>query len=328
MDITGIIKNELKTQAAAILKMADRLDASALQQAYQFLADCKGKVVLTGLGKSGIIARKISATLASTGTASIFLHAAEGLHGDLGMVQSADVVIAVSKSGAGSELISIIPFLKFVKTPLIAFTGNASSPLAEAADVALDCSVPQDSEPLGMIPTSSTTVALALGDAFAIALLKGRNFSLQDFARFHPGGSIGKQLLLKVQDLMHTNEDLPRVNSDAQMDEAILSMTSGKLGCTAVTDGDGKLLGIVTDGDLRRQLQIHPQGLLQQSVTQCMTAHPKRLKPSDLALAALKLMQEHSITMLPVVDDDDKVVGMLHMHDLIRAGVVSQTLSG
>ena len=328
MDITGIIKNELKTQAAAILKMADRLDASALQQAYQFLADCKGKVVLTGLGKSGIIARKISATLASTGTASIFLHAAEGLHGDLGMVQSADVVIAVSKSGAGSELISIIPFLKFVKTPLIAFTGNASSPLAEAADVALDCSVPQDSEPLGMIPTSSTTVALALGDAFAIALLKGRNFSLQDFARFHPGGSIGKQLLLKVQDLMHTNEDLPRVNSDAQMDEAILSMTSGKLGCTAVTDGDGKLLGIVTDGDLRRQLQIHPQGLLQLSVTQCMTAHPKRLKPSDLALAALKLMQEHSITMLPVVDDDDKVVGMLHMHDLIRAGVVSQTLSG
>ncbi|NLK49887.1 MAG: KpsF/GutQ family sugar-phosphate isomerase [Candidatus Cloacimonetes bacterium] len=328
MDITGIIKNELKTQAAAILKMADRLDASALQQAYQFLADCKGKVVLTGLGKSGIIARKISATLASTGTASIFLHAAEGLHGDLGMVQSADVVIAVSKSGAGSELISIIPFLKFVKTPLIAFTGNASSPLAEAAHVALDCSVPQDSEPLGMIPTSSTTVALALGDAFAIALLTGRNFSLQDFARFHPGGSIGKQLLLKVQDLMHTNEDLPRVNSDAQMDEAILSMTSGKLGCTAVTDGDGKLLGIVTDGDLRRQLQIHPQGLLQLSVTQCMTAHPKRLKPSDLALAALKLMQEHSITMLPVVDDDDKVVGMLHMHDLIRAGVVSQTLSG
>ncbi len=328
MDITSIIKNELKTQAAAILKMADRLDASALQQAYQLLADCKGKVVLTGLGKSGIIARKISATLASTGTASIFLHAAEGLHGDLGMVQSADVVIAVSKSGAGSELISIIPFLKFVKTPLIAFTGNASSPLAEAADVALDCSVPQDSEPLGMIPTSSTTVALALGDAFAIALLKGRNFSLQDFARFHPGGSIGKQLLLKVQDLMHTNEDLPRVNSDAQMDEAILSMTSGKLGCTAVTDADGKLLGIVTDGDLRRQLQIHPQGLLQQSVTQCMTAHPKRLKPTDLALAALKLMQEHSITMLPVVDEDDKVVGMLHMHDLIRAGVVSQTMSG
>ncbi|NLO11776.1 MAG: KpsF/GutQ family sugar-phosphate isomerase [Candidatus Cloacimonetes bacterium] len=328
MDITGIIKNELKTQASAILKMADRLDASALQQAYQFLADCKGKVVLTGLGKSGIIARKISATLASTGTASIFLHAAEGLHGDLGMVQSADVVIAVSKSGAGSELISIIPFLKFVKTPLIAFTGNASSPLAEASDVALDCSVPQDSEPLGMIPTSSTTVALALGDAFAIALLKGRNFSLQDFARFHPGGSIGKQLLLKVQDLMHTDEDLPRVNSDAQMDEAILSMTSGKLGCTAVTDQNGKLLGIVTDGDLRRQLQIHPQGLLQQSVTQCMTAHPKRLKPSDLALAALKLMQEHSITMLPVVDEDDKVVGMLHMHDLIRAGVVSQTMSG
>ena len=328
MDITGIINNDLKTQASAILKMADRLDASALQQAYQFLADCKGKVVLTGLGKSGIIARKISATLASTGTASIFLHAAEGLHGDLGMVQSADVVIAVSKSGAGSELISIIPFLKFVKTPLIAFTGNASSPLAEASDVALDCSVPQDSEPLGMIPTSSTTVALALGDAFAIALLKGRNFSLQDFARFHPGGSIGKQLLLKVQDLMHTDEDLPRVNSDAQMDEAILSMTSGKRGCTAVTDQNGKLLGIVTDGDLRRQLQIHPQGLLQQSVTQCMTAHPKRLKPSDLALAALKLMQEHSITMLPVVDEDDKVVGMLHMHDLIRAGVVSQTLSG
>ncbi|HPN41475.1 MAG TPA: KpsF/GutQ family sugar-phosphate isomerase [Candidatus Cloacimonadota bacterium] len=322
MNIKAGIVQELKTEADAILKMAARLDEQAVETAFELLSGCEGKVVLTGVGKTGIIARKISATLASTGTASIFLHAAEGIHGDLGMIQSSDVVIAISNSGSGTELISIIPFLKFIGTPLIAFTGNMNSTLAEAADVALDCSVPQEYEPLGMVPTSSTTVALALGDAFAIALLKSRNFSLNDFARFHPGGSIGKKLILKVSDLMHSGPELPVVEGSASMKDAILEMTSGKLGCTAVTDAKEILLGILTDGDLRRQLQIHPDGLLNLPVRECMTPNPKRLRPTDLAVSALRLMEDHSITMLPVVDDQDKVLGMLHMHDLVRAGVV------
>lgn len=322
MNIKDGIVQELKKEADAILKMASKLDEQAVEAAYDLLYRCEGKVVLTGVGKTGIIARKISATLASTGTASIFLHAAEGIHGDLGMIQSSDVVIAVSNSGSGTELLSIIPFLKFIGTPLIAFTGNMNSTLAEAADVTLDCSVPQEYEPLGMVPTSSTTVALALGDAFAIALLKSRNFSLNDFARFHPGGSIGKKLILKVGDLMHQGTDLPVVDSSALMKDAILEMTTGKLGCAAVTDREGHLLGILTDGDLRRQLQLHPEGLLSLPVTDCMTAHPKRLIPGELAVSALRLMEDHSITMLPVVDADERVVGMLHMHDLVRAGVV------
>jgi len=322
MNIKAGIVEELRTEADAILKMAARLDEEAVEQAFELISRCEGKVVLTGVGKTGIIARKISATLASTGTASIFLHAAEGIHGDLGMIQSSDVVIAVSNSGTGSELLSIIPFLKFIGTPLIAFTGNMSSTLAEAADVALDCSVPQESEPLGMVPTSSTTVALALGDAFAIALLKDRNFSLNDFARFHPGGSIGKKLILKVKDLMHSGPELPSVPASATMKDAILQMTSGKLGCTAVTDDEGLLLGIVTDGDLRRLLQSHPEGLLGLPVLECMTAKPKHLHPEELAVSALRLMEDFSITMLPVVDDGDRVLGMLHMHDLVKAGVV------
>jgi len=207
VDIKTQIISSLKTASDAILRMAERLDEAAVERAFELIRNCEGKVVLTGVGKSGIIARKISATLASTGTASIFLHAAEGIHGDLGMIQSHDLVIAVSNSGMGSELISLIPFLKFIGTPLIAFTGNMQSTLAEAADVALDCSVAKDAEPLGMIPTASTTVALALGDAFAVALLKSRNFSLNDFARFHPGGSIGKKLILKIKDLMHQGEN-------------------------------------------------------------------------------------------------------------------------
>lgn len=322
MDVKALITEELTKEANAILKMASRLDESSVQQAFRLLFECKGKVVLTGLGKTGIIARKISATLASTGTPSIFLHAAEGIHGDLGMIQDTDVVIAVSNSGSGSELLQIIPFLKLIGAPLIAFTGKMDSPLAEDADVVLDCSVSNDSDALGMIPTSSTTVSLALGDAFAIALLKSHNFSIRDFARFHPGGVIGKKLLLKVQDLMHQGDELPLVGENATMSQAILIMTSGKLGCVAVTDVRGKLLGIITDGDLRRQLQIHPEELLKQRVKLCMTANPKSLKPNDLAVTALKFMEDHSITMLPIVDDDAIVVGMLHTHDLIRAGVV------
>jgi arabinose-5-phosphate isomerase len=322
MTIKDEIVHELALEAQAILRLQNQLEAGDLEQAFAYLCECTGKVVLTGVGKTGIIARKISATLASTGTTSIFLHAAEGIHGDLGMLQSNDVIVAISHSGQSAELIAIIPFIKFIGIPLIAITGNISSPLAEAADAVLDCSVPDGFDALGLIPTASTTAALALGDALAVTLLKHRNFSLYDFARFHPGGSIGKKLLLKVQDLMHSGEALPIVRSDASMSDAILEMTSKKLGCTAVMDENGLLVGIITDGDLRRQLQIRNSSFLNLRADECMTAQPKTAHPSDLAAATLNLMEQHQITMLPVVDESNHPVGMLHMHDLIRAGVV------
>lgn len=322
MSIKDDIVNELALEAEAILRLEHQLDATELDKALSFLSECTGKVVLTGVGKTGIIARKISATLASTGTTSIFLHAAEGIHGDLGMLQSNDVIMAISHSGQSAELIAIIPFIKFIGIPLIAITGNPNSSLAEAADAVLDCSVPHEYEALGLIPTASTTAALALGDALAVTLLKRRNFTLHDFARFHPGGSIGRRLLLKVGDLMHSGESLPIVSADACMSDTILEMTSKKLGCTAVTDELGKLAGIITDGDLRRQLQIRDASFLNLRAAECMTKGPKTAHPDDLAAATLNLMEKHQITMLPVVDSENRPVGMLHMHDLIRAGVV------
>ena len=322
MNISEIVKSELKLEASAILKVAEQLDNKAIEHAYELLCNCKGKVVLTGIGKTGIIARKISATLASTGTTSIFLHAAEGIHGDLGMISKEDVVIAVSNSGNSQELISIIPFLKFNHVPIIALTGSLTSQLAKSADVVLDCNVPSEFEPLGLVPTSSTTVALAVGDALAIALLRHKNFQVQDFARFHPGGTIGKKLLLRVADLLHIGEELPIVTDTATMSEAIMEMTSKKLGCTAVIDIALKLSGMITDGDLRRQLHIKGNELLSYSAGACMTANPKHLHPEELAVNALNLMERHKITMLPVVNNHLEPVGMLHMHDLIKAGVI------
>ncbi len=322
MNIHTIIVDELKKEASAILRVAEQLDEASLELAFKLLCDCRGKVVLTGMGKAGIIARKISATLASTGTTSIFLHAAEGIHGDLGMIDQGDVVIAVSNSGNTQELISIIPYLKFNQIPIIALTGEVDSQLAQHSEVVLNCNVPKEYEPLGLVPTSSTTVALAVGDALAIALLRHKNFQLKDFARFHPGGTIGKKLLLRVADLMHRGEELPQVNAEARMSEAIMEMTGKKLGCTAVCDEAGKLCGMITDGDLRRQLQTKGETLLSYPAVDCMTRNPKYLTPDILAIDALNLMESHKITMLPVVDNDLVTVGMLHMHDLIRAGII------
>lgn len=322
MNVYSTIIEEVKKEASAILRVAEQLSEPSVEHAFKLLSACKGKVVLTGMGKAGIIARKISATLASTGTTSIFLHAAEGIHGDLGMIDKGDVVIAVSNSGNTQELISIIPYLKFSQIPIIALTGEVDSQLAQNSEVVLNCNVPKEYEPLGLVPTSSTTVALAVGDALAIALLRHKNFQLMDFARYHPGGTIGKKLLLRVSDLMHSNDELPLVNVSAKMSEVIMEMTGKKLGCTAVTDNDGILTGMITDGDLRRQLQSKGDSLLSYSASQCMTSNPKHLRPEILAIDALNLMESHKITMLPVVDENLYPVGMLHMHDLIRAGVL------
>jgi arabinose-5-phosphate isomerase len=322
MKIFETIKEELIKEASAITSVAEALSPSEVELAFKLLRDCRGKVVVTGIGKAGIIARKISATLASTGTTSIFLHAAEGIHGDLGMLSRQDLVLAVSNSGNTPEMLAIIPFIKFIGIPLISITGNADSQLAKASDAVLCTKIDAALEPLGMVPTASTTVALALGDALAIALLKDKNFSLNDFARFHPGGAIGKRLLLRVQDLMHSGDTMPKVCRDTMMMDAILEMTTKKLGCTIVEDHKGKMLGIITDGDLRRQLQEKGDDLLKHCAEECMTADPKHSKAEELAVSALALMEQYSITMLPVVNAEGEASGILHMHDLIRAGVV------
>lgn len=314
------IKKELHLEAEAIRLVAEKID-DTIEKVIDLLSYCEGKVVVTGMGKTGIIARKIAATLASTGTTSIFLHSAEGIHGDLGMLNREDVVIAVSYSGNSDEMISMIPYIKFLKIPLIAITGNKLSRLAQHSDFVIDVEIPKEFEPFGLVPTCSTTVSLAIGDAIAIALLKRRNFDELDFAKYHPGGTIGKKLLLKVKDLMHIEEQNPIVDENTTLDKIVLEMTSKKLGCTNVINHENKLVGIITDGDLRRLLS---KGFSSFSITakDVMTINPSYVLPETLAIAALNIMEDKKITMLPVVDENHIAIGMLHMHDLINAGVV------
>jgi len=320
MNITKLIKKELTIQAKAIAEVSEKIDAS-VENAVKILFDCKGKVVVTGMGKTGIIARKIAATLSSTGTTAIFLHAAEGIHGDLGIIQKDDVVIAVSYSGNTAEVVSIVPYFKLYKIPIISITGNPKSKLGKNSDVVIDCSVKKEYEPFGLIPTASTTAALAIGDALAIALLKMRNFRESDFMKFHPGGIIGKKLVLKVGDLMHGGKENPLVSSREMMNKAILEMTGKGLGCTNVVDENNKLTGIITDGDLRRFLQKGKTDL-KISVVDVMTKSPKSVSENTLAIDALNIMEENKITMLPVINEKNEPIGMLHMHDLINAGIV------
>jgi len=320
MEIIDFIRKEMLLEAQAIKEAAERVDGD-FEKAIDLIYNCSGKVVVAGMGKTGLIGRKISATLASTGTTSTFLHAAEGIHGDLGILDKKDVVIAISYTGNTSELISILPFIKFNKIPIIAITGNKESKLAKNANLVLDCWVPKDSEPFGLVPTASTTVALAIGDALAVALLKKRDFCENDFARYHPGGTIGKKLLLRVKDLMHSGEANPVVTNKVMMDEVVMEMTRKKLGSTNVIDDDGLLVGIVTDGDLRRFLAMGITDL-KRRVEDIMVHNPKAVHPETLAVDALNLMEDHKITMLPVINENNKPVAMLHMHDLINAGVV------
>ena len=320
MNITELVKRELKTQAKAISEVAENIDSS-VEKAVKIIYNCTGKVVVTGMGKTGIIARKIAATLSSTGTTAIFLHAAEGIHGDLGIIQKNDVIIAVSYSGNTEEVVSIIPYFKLHKIPVIAITGNPASRLASNSDVVINCFVKKEYEPFGMIPTASTTAALAIGDAISVVLLKLRNFRESDFIKYHPGGTIGKKLILRVSDLMHKGENNPVVSHREIMKKVILEMTGKGLGCTSIVDENGKLVGIVTDGDLRRFLQKGKTDL-NISVTEVMTKSPKSVSENTLAIDALNVMEENKITMLPVINDKNEPIGMLHMHDLINAGIV------
>lgn len=310
----------LSVEAEGIRGLKDRLDGN-FDRAVELLLAAPGKVVVTGMGKSGLIGRKIAATLASTGTPAFFLHPAEGLHGDIGMVLAGDAVIALSKSGETTEVISLVPVFKRMGLPLIAFTGERNSTLARHADAVIDVGVSEEACPLGLAPTASTTAALAMGDALAVVLFEEKGFSSRDFAMLHPGGSLGRKLLT-VGELMHSGDEVPLVSRDTPLKDALFTISSKRLGVTGVLDGSGALSGVITDGDVRRAM-ARGTDLFRTRAEEVMTANPKRISSLELAASALRKMEEHSITSLFVFDGTGatKLVGIVHIHDLLKAGV-------
>ncbi|MHB1319952.1 MAG: KpsF/GutQ family sugar-phosphate isomerase [Acidithiobacillus ferrivorans] len=310
----------LRLEAAAVAALEARLDADFVG-ACELLLNCPGRVVVTGMGKSGIIAKKIAATLASTGSPALFLHPAEGSHGDLGMLTRQDCLLALSNSGETAELLAILPVVKRLAVPLIAMTGNPQSTLAHSAAVHLNCAVAREACPLNLAPTASTTATLAMGDALAMALLQARGFSADDFALSHPGGSLGKRLLLRVQDVMHRGTSLPKVRADTPLCEAVLEISSKGLGMTAVVDAEDRVLGIFTDGDLRRAF-ARRQDIWEQPMAELAHAKPATIVAEALAAEALALMEGHRIGALLVIDHEARLIGALNMHDLLRAGIV------
>lgn len=310
----------LDVESRAILELKGRID-DRFDRAVDILLHCPGRVVVTGMGKSGIIAQKVSATLSSTGTPSLFLHPAEAIHGDLGRIVKNDVVLALSSSGETDEILALVPYVKRLGSPIVALTGAPASSLASIADVHLDVSIREEACPLGLAPTASTTAALAMGDALAMALVERRGFTVDDFAVLHPGGRIGKRLL-RVEDLMHTGEDVPRVLPSATMKEVLFEMTRKRLGMTTVLDGDGLLLGLISDGDLRRQMERHGYTLLDRTAGDCMTTDPVRISRRDLATSALDLLERRRITSLVVTDAAGKTEGILHLHDLWKTEMI------
>lgn len=315
-----LARQVLDIEADAVRNLSLRLD-ERFADAVQLMLACRGRVVVSGMGKSGHIGHKIAATLASTGTPAFFMHPGEASHGDLGMIAPDDVVLALSNSGESAEIVTIVPLIKRRGAKLISMTGNPASTLAREADVHLNAAVDKEACPLNLAPTASTTAALALGDALAVALLDARGFSADDFARTHPGGSLGRRLLVHVRDVMHSGDELPRIALDAPLKTALLEMTRKGLGMTAVVDGAGKVVGIFTDGDLRRALE-HELDLHHAQVARLMSANPKTIGPDELAVAAVEKMDTLKINGLLVVDPDNTLVGALNMHDLLKAGVV------
>lgn len=313
----------LRMEAEAVLEQVERIDEH-FKAAVEMIMACPGRTVITGMGKSGIIGRKMAATLASTGTPSFYLHPAEGIHGDLGMVTEGDVVIALSNSGETGEVLHILPSLRRIGAKLIAMVGNPNSTLAKNSDIVLNVGVTREACPLGLAPTSSTTAALAYGDALALALLSKRKFTASQFAVFHPGGSLGRKLLLTVEDIMHSGTENPLVKADISVQDALFVITDKGLGAVSVVDDDNKMLGVLTDGDIRRGLSKGVD-FLKRPVTELMTASPKTITKEKLAAQALHIMESNRpkpITLLPVVDAENHVIGLLHMTDLVRQGVV------
>jgi len=311
-------KRVIEEEIRGLERLRESLDESFIK-AVEILSRCEGKVILTGIGKSGHIARKIASTLASTGTPSHFLHPSEALHGDLGVIDKGDVVIAISNSGESGEVIALVPYLKMLGIPLIAITNRPDSTLAKYSDVHIFLNVDKEACPLQLAPTTSSTATLALGDAIAMTLLKLKGFTERDFALRHPGGALGRRLRL-VRDLYHTGDELPLVKEDTPMHEVVLEITSKGFGATAVVNEEGRLTGIITDGDLRRF--VKRGGSFESSVARdVMTTNPKTAKPEEMALEALRRMEEHKITVLIVVDDENRPVGIIHLHDILRAEI-------
>ena len=311
----ALAKRVLQTEAAAILALVDRL-GDEFERAVRLLLDCRGRVIVTGMGKSGIICRKIAATLSSTGTAAFFLHPAEAIHGDLGVLQGDDVIIALSHSGETAELLRLLETIKRLGASLIAITGDRASTLAVAADISLDASVSEEACPMNFVPTASTSAALALGDALAMTLLVAKGFQSQDLANLHPGGKLGKRLM-RVEQLMHAGDQVPTVRTDTRMPDVVYEMSRKQLGMTCVMDEHHSLVGIITDGDLRRHMTREAQ-LLDRVAADVMTRNPISIPPSMLAAEALRVLEQRKITSVVVVDETGAVQGVLHLHDLWR----------
>ncbi len=310
----------LNIEARAVQALIQRLDGG-FSEAVDLLYVCKGKVVVSGMGKSGLIGQKIAATMASTGTPSFFLHPAEGLHGDLGMLARGDVLIAISNSGETQEILQLLPFMERMAIPVVAIVGRKGSTLAKNSAVVLDVSVAEEACPMGLAPTASTTATLAMGDALAVALLEKRGFKEHDFAQFHPGGTLGRRLLVKVRDVMHAGVELPQVQETVSASVALLEMSAKKLGMTTVVDRAGSLVGVITDGDLRRFVQ---QGgdFSKGTAGSLASRHPKLIGADELAAKAVEMMERYSITTLVVTDNAKRIIGVVHLHDLLKHGIV------
>jgi arabinose-5-phosphate isomerase len=319
-NILDIAKKVLKIEANAIEGLIERLNGS-FQDAIELIYASKGKVIVTGMGKSGLIGKKVAATLASTGTPAFFMHPAEASHGDLGMVSSEDVVIAISNSGETDEILGLIPFLKRFNVRLISMTGEANSTLSKSADVCLDVTVKEEACPLGIVPTASTTAALAMGDAIAVALLIKRGFRQEDFACFHPSGSLVKKLFIKVSDLMHTGEALPLIAPHESMTGAVMEISSKRLGIAIVADNEKRIIGIITDGDVRRGIEKWGKALFDMKADEVMSKNPKTIPAEELAAKALSVMEQYSITVLVVPDERGRAEGVIHLHDILKKGI-------
>ena len=313
-------KRVLTIEAQAILALVARLDTQ-FTDAIDILYRCQGKIVVIGIGKSGLIGAKLASTFASTGTPAFFLHAAEGVHGDIGMITHNDVALIISNSGETSEIVQLLAAIKRLGVPIVALVGNPRSTIAKESNAVLDVSVEEEACPLGLAPTASTTAALAMGDSLAVALLNRRGFQPQDFAHVHPGGTLGKQLLLRVSDLLHKGEAIPRVQEHTSMKAVILEMTSKKLGLTTVDDKGGRLVGVITDGDLRRGIEQHDD-LLSRNAKEMMSTHPRTIHTNALAAEALQIMEHHAITSLVVTDHQGNTTGVLHLHDILKSGII------
>jgi len=313
-------KEIIVREADAVRQVAEKLNHSFCK-AVETILNCKGKVIVTGMGKSGLVGRKLVATFNSTGTPAMFLHAAEGLHGDVGILQKDDIVIAVSKSGNSDELERLFPLFDRLGVPIIAITGNTNSNLAKKSMITLDVSVPGEADNDNLAPTSSTTAALALGDALAVVVQEQRGFSMEDFSLLHPGGTLGRRLNLRIKDLMHTDDELPLVSSNTLVKEMILEMTAKRLGCALIVDEQEKLIGIFTDGDLRRLVESNLDFLTKKS-GEVVTTDPKRITADALAERGLKVMEDYKITVLVIVDKQEKPVGLVHIHDILQSKLV------